>query len=157
MDINSARSILTQMQACFTESNLKIVTESEYLDHDVSSHSANFRSYVTGDNCLAEIQVSVWLKLEIVQLSMFFHQEFPQERLGHLLALMNDINLTSAGQYWSAIPRLNKIEFRNCYVFPGDQLDKQVFKGVLKKFVDQGLFQYTYFRDRMMNAGRLIN
>ena len=157
MDINKARNLLTQMQACFMESNLKIVTESEYLEQHGYSHYVNFRSYIAGDNCLAEIQAFVWLKSEIVQFSMFFQQEFPQGTLVHLLALMNGINLSSAGRYWTSVPGLQKIEFRTSYILPGDELDKELFKSVLKKFVDQGLLQYGYFKERMMNASGLIN
>jgi hypothetical protein len=157
MDINNARNVITQMQACFMESNLKIVTESEHLEQNGYSHYVNFRSYVTDDNCLVEIQAFVYLNSDIVELSMFFQEEFPQETLGQLLALMNNINLTSAGRCWTAIPGFHKVECRSCYMLPGGQFDKELFKSVLKNFVDQGLLEYSYFMERMRNAGGLIN
>jgi hypothetical protein len=157
MDINNARSVLTQMQACFMESGLQIVTESENLDQKAAADYLIFRSYVARDHYLAQIQTFLWLSHKVVQLSMFFQAEMPGGIFPTLLALMNNINLSNAGSYWTAVPRFKKIEFRTAYVLPDDRLNKEQFKGALKKFLDQGLLQDDYLTKLMVSPGGLIN
>jgi hypothetical protein len=145
------------MQKCFVESNLKIVAEVENLDQGVASDNLNFRSYVAGDDCLPQIQVFLWLKSGVIQLSMFFQEELAEVSFQEVLALMNDISLSSAGSYWISIPGLQKIEFRTAYLLPGDDFNMEQFKNVLRKFLDQGLLQYSYLKNLIKNPGPLIN
>jgi hypothetical protein len=157
MDLNTARTVLTQMQACFMELDLKIVTESEALNQEVCSDYLNFRSYAAGDDCLAQLQAFVWPDYRVIQISMYLQQEMTETTIATLLTLMNDINVSSSGAYWTAIPGLQRIEFRTAYILAGDQLNKEQFKRILKKFVDQGLLQCSYLKKRVKNSGGLIN
>jgi hypothetical protein len=157
MDINKARTVLTQMQACFMESNLQIVTESENLNQQRASDHLILRSYVAGVDCLPQILAFLWPSSEVIQFSMLFPEELAEAKFIEALAVMNDINLSSAGSYWTAIPGFSKIEFRTAYLISGDQLNKEQFKSVLKKFLDQGLEQYSNLKKLTENPGKLVN
>jgi len=155
MDINTARIVRTRMQECFVEFNLPIVTESKKDDQEESSDFLVFLSQIAINGFLAPIQASVWLDSELIQLSIFFEQELSDATMPKFLALMNEINLSSPGGYWVAIPGFQKIEFHTAYVLPG-ALNKEQFKGVLQKFLDQGLNQHAYFK-KMMNPEAHMN
>jgi hypothetical protein len=155
MDINKGRIILTQMQSCFVESSLQILIESEDLSQKLRSPNLSFSSNITRNDSLAQIQARLWLNFGAIQLSMFFEEELPHGTIPELLALMNDMNLSSAGSYWIAIPGHHKIEFRTAYILPG-ALNEEHFKGVLRRFLDRGLQQYDYLK-KILNPGVPMN
>ena len=70
MDINSARIIVTQMQACFKELNMPFVNESEMLDSAKYSNAIQFRSCFEKNGDLAEILVFVFPSQNIILLTM---------------------------------------------------------------------------------------
>jgi hypothetical protein len=157
MDINEARIVLAQMQACFMELNLPVVPDPENLNQETHSRSLGFSSYLRRDDCLAHLQASVRLDTQVIQLSMFFHAEMSRESSPALLIPLNEINLSSKGPYWIAIPGDHMIEFRIAYIFTGSPLNKDQFKRVLKKSLDQGKLQSRYLRELIRNSNRLIS
>lgn len=153
MDVNSARIIITQMQRCFTDLNLKFFNEDEIPAHEGLTNAIRFRSWLDKNDNLAEIIAFVFPSHEIVLLTMNYYEnydDFDESTMSDLFNLLNAFNNSDATFYWSLWPRDNKMEFRSAYYLSGSRLSEGQFKSVLKRFLEQGPRYYSYIK-------RLIN
>jgi hypothetical protein len=157
MDIRSARIVLKVIQECFKEYDHTFPRESNKEHQVESSDCLTMRAYVTRDDYLAYMVTSLWLDSEVIQLSMFFHDEVPEAILPGFLELISDINMQTGGYYWTKTQRQRKVEFRTAFLLSEGQLNKAQFKAVLEKFLKMGLWQYSNFRKLMVNSRELIN
>jgi len=149
MDVNSARIIITQMQGCFTELNLKFFNEDEMPARDGLTNAIRFRSWLDKNDNLAEILSFVFPSHEIVLLTMNYYEnydDFDESTMRDLFNLLNAFNNSDATFYWSLWPRDNKLEFRTSYYLSGSRLSEGQFKSVLKRFLEHGPRYYQYIR-----------
>jgi hypothetical protein len=149
MDVNSARIIITQMEACFKELNVAFVNESEMHNCEGFSNSIKFRSWLGRNDNLAEILAFVFPSHDIVQLTMNYYENikvFNEATIHNLFNLLNAVNNSDPAFYWLFCPEASKLEFRTAYYLAESRLSKKQFKSLLEKFLKQGPRYYSYFR-----------
>ena len=149
MDVNSARIIITQIEACFKELNVGFVNESERINSKGFSNTIRFRSWLGKNNNLAEILAFVFPSHDIVQLTMNYYQnieDFNESTLRDLLNLLNAVNNRDPTFYWLFCPEASKLEFRIVYHLSESRFSEKQFKSVLEKFLKQGPLYYSYFK-----------
>ena len=113
MDVNSARIIITKMQQCFKDLNVRFVSEHEMLDREGFSDAIKFRSWFEKNGNLAEVLAFVIPSQDIVQLSMNYYEnteDFDQSTIGNLLTLINRVNNCIPAFYWLLISGAAKLE-----------------------------------------------
>ena len=149
MDVNSARIIITQIEACFKELNVAFVNESERLNCKGFSDIIRFRSWLGKNNNLAEILAFVFPSHDVVLLTMNYYQnfeDFDESTLRDLLNLLNAVNNSDPTFYWLFCPESSKLEFRTVYHLSKSRFSEKQFKSVLEKFLNQGPLYYSYFK-----------
>jgi hypothetical protein len=142
MEISNARVALKEMKACFAEAGLPIVTETEVLNRPVASDHLMVRSYLSKNERLGEILAFVVPAHGIVQLSLNFYGDVGYAKVPEVLELMNFLNFSSAGAYWTLAESEGRIEFRTAFVVPTGKINHEHFTRVLMNFLASGYEPY---------------
>ena len=148
MDLNAARVIITKMEGCFKELDVKFVNEDEMIDREGFSNAIKFRSWFEKNGNLAEVLAFMIPSHDIVQLTMNYYENIKgiDERIVHdLLYLLNAVNNSNPAFYWLLCPEADKLEFRTAYYLAGNRFSEGQFHSLLEKFSKQGPQYYTYF------------
>ena len=149
MDINSARTILAQMQGCFKELDIPFINEDEMLNRCGFSNAMRFRSWIAKNENLAEILAYVMPDHDIVQLSMNYvrnFEELNEETSRNLFTMLNAVNNSDPVSYWLYFGEADKLEFRTAYWLSENRLNENQFKSVLNNFLERGPMYFTYFK-----------
>jgi len=151
MNVNDARIILAEAQSCFQDLNLTLVNESEKLDYSCCSNYLQFRSWISKNNKLAEIQIFIFIENDIIQLSTCFYEDYDDSITRRLLEFINGINYHLSDSYWILYSAVGKFEYRTVQVITEDSFDKDIFKEVIKEYLENGPYDYEYIR-RIMQS-----
>ncbi|MEJ2246365.1 MAG: hypothetical protein P8Y80_09870 [Acidobacteriota bacterium] len=154
MDLNQARILIAQMQACFKEIGVPFVNESEILNQANCTDTIMFRSWQSKNDHLAEIVTSLFIEPNVVEVSINYREEIDrlnESDLEKLFHLLNAFNNWDAAFYWLLLPRDNKLKFRWANLLPARHFSDNQFKSVLKRFLNQGPQHYSYIRRLIYN------
>ena len=149
MDVNNARIVITQMQACFKELSVPFVSESEILNQASCTDTIKFRSWQSKNSHLAEILTYLFIEPNVIEISMNYYEDLNslnEADMRELLNLMNAFNNRDAAYYWLLLPRDNKLKFRLAYLLSDGRFNEEQFKSVLRRFLEQGPRYYLYIR-----------
>ena len=119
MDVNNARIVTTEMQACFKELSVPFVSESEILNQSSCTNAIKFRSWKSKNNHLAEIVTNLFVEANVIEISMNYYEDINrinEAGMRELLDLMNVFNNWDAAFYWLLLPRENSLKFRSAYL-----------------------------------------
>jgi hypothetical protein len=146
MNINSARIILTEMQICFKELDLSIMTESEVLNRSDNSNHLWFRSWLVKEKKIAEIVTYLSIDYDLVRLSLHYHGVWEGLIRPELFGFINSINELESSHYWIIHPGENNLEYRASYIVSETRFDREQFKSVLKRFSELGPWYFSYIK-----------
>jgi hypothetical protein len=144
MNINNARKILAEAQACFQDLKLPLVNESEKLNCECCAKYICFRSYISKDDELAEVLTHIFIDHDIIELSMNFYGDYDESITRRLLEFINGMNYHYAAGYWILYSANSKFQYRAAQIFTEKPFGKNLFKDMLKEFIDEGLYDYSY-------------
>jgi hypothetical protein len=146
MKIDTTRTVLEEMRARFTEVGPLILTEPKLLNRPVGSDQLMFRSYLSKNENLGEVLVSVSPDHGLDQLSLNFYGNVADSSLLELMILLKFMNFSSTGAYWTLTQNEEKIEFVKMFGVPAGKINREDFVSVLKKFLESGFGQYSHIR-----------
>jgi hypothetical protein len=92
MDLNQARILIAQMQACFKELGVPFVNESEILNQVNCTDTIMFRSWLSKNGHLAEVVTSLFIEPNIFEVSMNYREEIDRLNESDLEKLFNLLN-----------------------------------------------------------------
>lgn len=151
MNINNARKILAEAQSCFQDLKLPLVNESEKLNCECCAKYICFRSCISKDDELGEVLTHIFIDHDIIELSMNFYRDYDESITRRLLEFINGMNYNYAAGYWVLYPANSKFQYRTSQVITGESFDKDLFKNILKEFLEEGLYDYRYIRRIIQN------
>jgi hypothetical protein len=144
MNINNARKILAEAQACFQDLKLPLLNESEKLNCECSSKNICFRSWIAKDDKLAEILTHFFIDQDIIELSMNFYENYEESATQRLHEFINGMNYHCGTGFWILHSSNNKIQYRVAQIITEKSFEKNLFKDMLKEFLEAGLYDYSY-------------
>jgi hypothetical protein len=146
MQIDTARTVVEEMRACFTEVGLSIVNEDEMLDHQLASDKVVFRSCLSKNESLSEVLAVVNPDHGVVLLSLNFYKNAGDSIQLELMKLMKFMNFSSKGSFWTLTGNEGRIEFGKMFGVLAGEINREHLVGVLKNFLERGFEQYSYIR-----------
>ncbi len=144
MNIDKARIVLAEAQECFQELNLPLVNESENLNCECCAKNMLFRSCISKDDELAEVLTHIFIDHDIIELSMNFYGDYDESITRRLLEFINGMNYHYAAGYWILYSANSKFQYRAAQIFTEKLFGKNLFKDMLKEFIEEGLYDYSY-------------
>jgi len=151
MNVNDARKILAEAQSCFQDLNLTLVNESENLDCSCCANYLHFRSWISKNDKLGEIQIFIFVENDIIQLSTCFYEDYDESITRKLLEFINGVNYHLSDNYWILYSANSKFEYRTVQAIVGNAFNKDIFKEKLKEFLENWLYDYDFIRRTMQS------
>jgi hypothetical protein len=151
MDINTARKILAEAQTCFQNLKLPLLNESEKLDCECCAKYICFRSWIAKDGKLAEILTHIFIDHDIIELSMNFNVDYEESAIRRLQEFVNGINYHSSTGFWILYSANGKFQYRVAQITTDKSFEKDLFKDMLKEFLEAGLYDYSFIRRIIQN------
>jgi hypothetical protein len=156
MNINTARKSMEEMEACFTEAGLPIVSETEKVNKPTCTDHLRFQSCVRKNDELVEITAFIIPSSEIGRLSIGFQTEITDAILPALMELVNVMNFSTRDCFWLVGGNTKSMEFRTGFGVPSGNIDREHFGKCLTEFLDLGYKQYRYVR-RLIEEGEALS
>jgi len=97
------------------------------------------------------LQIFIFIENDIIQLSTCFYEDYDESIIHRLLEFINGINYHCSDSYWILYSAQGKVEYRTVRVITENPFSKDIFKDVLKEFLENGPYDYDYIR-RIMQS-----
>ena len=155
MDINQARRLLSNAQACFQELNLPLVNETEKTSCDCCSNYLQFRSWKMDNGNMAEILFSVYPNDDIIELCMNFYVDIDESYVIRLLEFINGMNYHLIDAYWICQTAKGKVLYRFAQMIDEYAFDRDAFIKVVAEFIENGPRDFQ-FMERLVKGNENV-